>query len=462
MPRAGDWQDLRMPSPTVRVVVEGSGRRIEVALGGQLLDELRAGGIALQSDCGGVGTCGECRVRFTAGVPEPTIEDWSLFETAEVEAGWRLACQARPQASCRVELPETSEEIGLRIETGAAAGEAMIRRTSAQPGATDIALAVDVGTTTVACFLVDGASGRAIDVAAFPNPQRAYGADVVSRIVHAHEQPTGLARLQSSLVEAIEVHVLELCRGHRIDPARVARMAAVGNNTMTHLLWGVDPWSLGVAPYEPVFTDVASRPGSELGFRRLTAMEVQLVPGIAGHLGADTVAGLLALGLDVDTDGAPRLLLDLGTNGEMVLVHRGRALGCSTAAGPAFEGVHISAGMPALEGAIEHVDLGAGDLRLTTIGGGEPRGLCGSGLADAVVALVRAHLLAPSGRLRPAAELDASVPATLSGRVREGAGDARCSSPTTGRRPWSSPSRTSARSSSPRPPSGRGSTTSSR
>lgn len=194
-------------------------------------------------------------------------------------------------------------------------------------------------------------------------------------------------------------------------------MTAVGNSTMMHLLWHVDPWSLGVAPYQPVFTEVPPKPAVELGFKRFPAMQVELLPAIAGHLGADTVGGVLTL--DFERLQGPCLFLDLGTNGELVLFKDGEAVGCTCAAGPAFEGVHISCGTPAIKGAIDRLDINKGQVIFTTLEQADPVGLCGSGLADTVSALINARLLDAGGRLCKPEQLGDSVPATLSDRIRK-------------------------------------------
>jgi uncharacterized 2Fe-2S/4Fe-4S cluster protein (DUF4445 family) len=281
-------------------------------------------------------------------------------------------------------------------------------------------VAVDVGTTTTVCYLMDLATQRQIDVAAFANPQIRFGADVITRIVYAHEGQTQLEELQRCLVSRIEHGVLEMCRRHAVEASELARMTAVGNSTMMHLLWRVDPWSLGVAPFQPRFTETGPQPGSALGFRELSDVVVELLPGIGGQLGSDTVAGLLALGLDETSK--PTLFLDLGTNGEIALLGSRGTIACSCAAGPAFEGVHISCGTAAVPGAIEHVDVQTGELRVSTIDGAEPIGVCGSGLADAISVLLRCGLLRPNGRLLAGAESPDEAPRELVWRLYEADG----------------------------------------
>jgi uncharacterized 2Fe-2S/4Fe-4S cluster protein (DUF4445 family) len=407
----------------VRVVLHGFQSEIEVQRGDNLFAAVRAAGLGIDSECGGRGTCGACRVRFLEGAPPAAPEDHLLLGAAAVEAGWRLACQASVERDCRIVIPALAPAATLRILTEAAVPELAKERRGGRRLATGYGVAIDIGTTTVVCYLVDLAQARQIGVTAFANPQMAFGADVVSRIVYAHQGREQLAEVQSRLVRAIEEHLVELCSRHSVPLDTVSNLTAVGNLTMMHLFRGVDPWPLGVAPYHPVFTETPPVAGGGLGFQRLGHARVRLLPGVGGQIGSDAVAGLLALGLAVWRK--PSLFIDLGTNGEIALLSRRMALGCSCAAGPAFEGVHISSGMAAVGGAVERVEEEDGRLRLDTIDGAPPLGLCGSGLADAVTVLLQRGLLLPSGRLLGPGQVPADVPSDLRARVREAGGQRR-------------------------------------
>ncbi len=404
----------------VRVVLHGFQSEIEVQRGDNLLSAVRAAGLGIDSECGGRGTCGACRVRFLEGAPPAAPEDHLLLGPALVEAGWRLACQASVERDCRIVIPALAPTTALRILTEAAVPESAEERRSGRGLAAGYGAAIDIGTTTVVCYLVDLAQARQIGVTAFANPQQVFGADVVSRIVYAHQSSERLAEVQSCLVKAIEEHLTELCSGHTVSLDTVSNLTAVGNLTMMHLFRGVDPWPLGVAPYRPVFTETPPVAAGVLGFQRLGHARVRLLPGVGGQVGSDAVAGLLALGLAGWRK--PSLFIDLGTNGEIVLLSRRTALGCSCAAGPAFEGVHISSGMAAVAGAVEWVEEENGRLRLDTIDEAPPLGLCGSGLADAVTVLLRRGLLLPSGRLLGPGQVPADVPPDLRARLREDGG----------------------------------------
>jgi len=419
-----------MPDPQAlkpaRIALHGLGLEIEARPGHSLLDAVREAGLAIDSECGGRGTCGECRVRFLEGAPPPTAEDEFLLAPRELKDGWRLACQAFLASDCRVLIPETTPRARrrkIRVLTEAVApGEAQIPPVR-RPGLVGYGAAIDIGTTTVVCYLMDLRQALQVGVASFANPQQAFGADVISRIMYARRGKRELRHLQRRLVSAIEKRLLTLCSQHDIPTDSVSTMTAVGNMTMMHLFRGVDPWPLGVAPYQPVFTDSPPIPGQELGFRRFGACQVLLLPGVGGHLGSDIVAGVTAL--DLPRRRGPSLFMDLGTNGEIVLCSDSTAVGSSCAAGPAFEGVHIHSGMAAFPGAVERVDEEDGQLRLDTIGGEEPVGLCGSGLADAVALLLRWGLLLPSGRLVAPEQAPPDVPLGLRERLQEDEGGRR-------------------------------------
>ena len=258
--------------------------------------------------------------------------------------------------------------------------------------------AVDIGTTTLAGFLVDLTSGRVVSVAAKTNPQTAYGDDVVARIEHCLRRKDGLRTLHRMIVEAIGSMVAEACRRAGVRPSAVYEVAAVGNTTMNHLLLGLPVEAIGRAPFVAASASAQSVPARQVGLRINRRGRLYTAPVIGSFVGADTVAVVLATGMH-ESDRL-RLAIDVGTNGEIVLGTRGRLLACSTAAGPAFEGARIRYGMRAAAGAIDRVDLDGDRLRIHTIDEAPPIGLCGTGLIDAVAVLRQAGVLSPTGTLR--------------------------------------------------------------
>lgn len=341
-----------------------------------LLEVLRGAGYSLPAACGGRGRCGKCRVRIN-GVP-------------------RLACRVHPADGNEIELPETGA--GAILTQSAAPPRV-------QPGRTGCAAAVDLGTTTVAVRLYDRADGRALGTDAAWNAQAAYGADVISRIQYTLERADGLRELS----ERIRAQVWALIRGLLKKAGRgkgdLREVVLAGNTAMQLLFTGHSVRGLAAAPFLP---ETLFRGDAE---DALEGIPLRLVPCIAGYVGGDITAGLLASGLA----GRPGrvLFLDAGTNGEMALGGRGGFLCCSVAAGPAFEGAGIACGMPGLPGAVSHV-VWRGGFLMDVIGGGAPRGLCGSGLVDLAAVLLHLGAITPAGRLLPPEE----APAALRPRLR--------------------------------------------
>ncbi len=259
--------------------------------------------------------------------------------------------------------------------------------------------ALDIGTTSLAVSLVDLDTGAVIGTASALNPQTAYGGDIMSRLGHAI-RGEGLQELRSSVLRGLNSVLEEACGRADISPGDIWGVAVVGNTAMHHLFLGLDVQHLALSPYMPVILEPLLVTAADTGLDVRPEGMVYCLPNLGGFVGADLAGVLLATRL-WETD-APRLVLDLGTNGEILLGHRGKVWACSTAAGPAFEGGAISCGMRAVSGAIQAVSINGGDIRLDVIGGGSPVGVCGSGLIDAVAELLSSGILDRDGRLHGA------------------------------------------------------------
>ena len=260
-----------------------------------------------------------------------------------------------------------------------------------------LGMAYDVGTTTIAGYLIDMETGQELAVASLLNPQTRYGDDVVSRIEHSTSSEKGLLALQSSVIGAVNELVTETCRQANAEPRDIVAMTLVGNTTMHHLLLGISPAALAQSPYVPVITDPLMAKASDLGIAIWPDAHIWMLPNIAGWVGADTVGVILAT--DLHRQPGIGLAIDIGTNGEMALGSRDRLITCSTAAGPAFEGAQLSCGMRAADGAIEKVSIDD-DVRWQSIGSAPPRGLCGSGLVDAIAEMLRVGVLKRTGKMQ--------------------------------------------------------------
>lgn len=327
-------------------------------------------------------------------LPSPTRGD-DLPDALRLERALGVGPLAMDVSLLR-ELSARLREAGF-CGTAVLAGDRLLDFEIGNTEADAFAVAVDLGTTTLAGELMDLGTGSEWATTARLNPQTRFGDDVLSRILHAREKPDGLARLQEAIVSAVDEMIGELCLQAGVPRQRVYELAVAGNTTMQQLLCGVDPGPLGEVPFVPTGGRGVSCPAAELGVHIHPRGSVYVMPAIGGFVGGDTVAGLLAIGL-TDIEG-PALFVDIGTNGEIVLLADGRLSAASTAAGPAFEGARISRGMRGGPGAIEKVVVD-GRLRINVIGNVPPVGICGSGLIDAAAELLRHRLLGCEGRLR--------------------------------------------------------------
>ncbi len=391
-----------------------------------------------------------------------TLDEAAELSADEQRQGFRLACQAYPLSAVRVHVPPTSLtapqrtqveglEVDVMLEPPVRAVEVQLSAPSldapipddlnllaslgmpggridfhlqqtlsrrlreldwrlsaavrggeviavAAPGAPWAGLAVDIGTTKIAAYLVDMATGRTLAAKGMMNPQIAYGEDVIARIVAASKSPADAQRLQNLLVEALNQLAAELCAQSGLAVEQVVEAAVVGNTAIHHLFLGLPVRQLGLAPYVPAVRAPLEIKAREIGLQLSPGAYLYLPPNVAGYVGADHVAVLLAARLAEAQ--ATTLAIDIGTNTEICLAHHGRLTSVSCASGPAFEGAHIKFGMRAAPGAIEHVRLQGERLEIQTIGGEAPVGLCGSGLLDVVAELRRNNILDKMGRMQ--------------------------------------------------------------
>jgi len=275
------------------------------------------------------------------------------------------------------------------------------------------AIAIDLGTTTIAAALVELPSGEVRVRSGSLNPQRRIGLDVISRLEYACRSAEHLAELQTLITGELCRLVLELIAMAAVEPAGLERVAIAANPSMTHLLLGLPVESLAHPPYRPRHTGAHRLTTATLGWP--LQIPVYVFPSPGGFVGGDTVAFLYGLGFPEPRtpNPEPALFLDLGTNGEMALLANGKLYATSAAAGPAFEGGNLSCGMAALAGAIDTVSCERGRLSWTTVAGARPVGLCGSGILDTVSLLLREGLLDETGRLLGAAEVDSPLGSRL-------------------------------------------------
>lgn len=478
-----------------RLVVQPVGLRIRVDEGETVLEALRRGGVALQSICGGLGTCGKCVIRVVGGgVSPPSGREFELLGE-RVSRGFRLACQARVVGDVEVEVlsgdvlgfykvaveglespilldPAVREvlvDVGkpslsdlksdfdrvlgaLGVEFYAAPPLSVLRRLPSvlresgwcvrvvyhrDFGVLDVlpvggfrgvyGVAVDIGTTKLVVYLVDLKTGETLAVKSMLNPQIGFGEDVISRISYASDYERTV-QLQRAVVGGVNRLIEDVCSDVGVNPGDVYEVVAVGNTAMHHIFLGIPPRTLGLAPFTPVLRGPLSVRAFELGLNVNECGVLYFPPVVAGFVGADAVADVLATRMYEFSE--PCVVVDIGTNTEIVL-NDGRDLyACSCASGPAFEGARIKHGMRAGLGAIESVRLDSGVVRYSVIGGVKPIGVCGSGVVDALASLLDAGLLSRSGRFEVSkapglfVECDGGFEFLLAGSEESGCGGA--------------------------------------
>ena len=452
-------------------------RDVRVPPGVSVFDSASWNGIAIDSTCGGHGTCHKCKVRLSSASPV-TRHDERTFTPSQLDQGWRLACLVQATRDLEIEVPPLTtrpkaatvgvgrqvilrpavqkryvelEEPTLRDQrpdlvrlldaiddlepmpdlyalrrlpsvlrqsgfkvTAVVVDEALVDVEPGDTSATRYAIAFDLGTTTVVATLLDLETGTPVSVASSLNRQQPFGADVISRISATMMDSRALDRLRDAAHETLAQLTEEVCTAGGVDPAHVYEVALAGNATMTALALGLDPEPLGVAPFVMTTAQPTDVLATDLGLTLHPRARAVVFPALGAYVGGDIVAGMLATGMD--RDKRIRLFIDVGTNCEIVLSDGDTILSTAAPAGPAFEGGAIRCGMRAADGAIEVVRLlgpdGSEPVELQVIGDVAPRGLCGSGLVDAVAELVRVGLLDNSGRFVPgdvAAELAPAI-----------------------------------------------------
>ena len=411
--------------------IEGGEDVIIFAVGGENVLELaRKSNVSIDAPCSGNGTCGKCRVKIEQGDGSSVCFS-SKTQTEEpsprsnVEK-WQLACQSTISGDTVIHVPNTASEYISKITTEVYCPN---------PEESEYGLAIDIGTTTVSALLVDLATEDKIAKATTGNGQIRYGADVINRIIE-QQKPDGIKKLQDAIVKDTLLPLIDnLCTNTGVPNNKVTRLTVAANTTMNHLLLGVDANSIRIEPYEPKFLEFGVYNPADIGIRVSPDAKLYLAPNIGSYVGGDITAGVMVA---VPPSGWPmwthpdiemtqgitdangelafekfeqpkemNLLIDLGTNGEIVFGDGEFLMACACSAGPAFEGGDISCGMRATDGAIEACRIKQGDgssvlfsePELSIIGGVKPAGLCGSGLIDVVAELFRNGIINGKGKL---------------------------------------------------------------
>jgi uncharacterized 2Fe-2S/4Fe-4S cluster protein (DUF4445 family) len=349
-----------------------------------LVDALSEMGVVVKTPCGGKGFCGKCGIRAEGGLSDRSSADEKFFHG---NISFRLACQARLTGDATAYSTSIRRAPAVKFQAPAAGA--------------DLGLAVDIGTTTIQVSLVDmaGRTGHLLD--SFLNPQRRFGHDVIARI-SVSADPESAEKLVSSLRISIARSAADALAAAGIDPAAVTRIIFSGNTTMLYFLFGLDPRPLGVFPYRAPRIDFHGFAPGGIGFGTFRGAAVEALPAASAYLGGDLIGGL-ALTHDMGYRNDV-FFIDLGTNGEIFLRNGGGDIySTSCAMGPALEGMNITSGMTADDGAIAHVSAADDALHLDVIGNTAPEGICGTGIVDAVAILLEKNILRRDGAFNPEA-----------------------------------------------------------
>ncbi len=457
--------------------------KYRVPVGYNLFRLLKEKGFYMDSLCSGRGFCGKCKVRIVKGdttASQCSPDEAGHLSFIERKEGIRLACRVQVNEDLAVEIPESSQRDAVILtegESDVALNPRVVKRYVELPkpslddqssdvdrlekaldasgrlhatvikglpqtlrandfkvtavlfdqdiiavegGDTSDAkygVAVDIGTTTMVGFLMDLATGQQLDVYSAINPQRQHGADVITRIDFTLENQNGLEVLSGLVRDEINSMLRAFCQRWNIRSDMIYHMTVVGNTIMMHLFAGLPVKNIAVSPFIPVIARSLELEPWQVGINMCPSGRITILPMVAGYVGADTIAAIMASGM-VERDELA-LLIDIGTNGEIALGNREGIITCSTAAGPAFEGAHIRYGMGGVKGAISRVRIAGDGIRYDTIGGQPPRGICGSGIVDAIAQMLKAGIVEATGRMKNSEEAKVELSDGLASRVKE-------------------------------------------
>ncbi|GHV46923.1 hypothetical protein FACS1894204_09510 [Synergistales bacterium] len=443
------------------ITIDGQSLTVEAQPGKTLLESLRLAKVAIESPCGGKGICGKCKVHLMKGkLSDVSAGEGSLLSASELKSNYRLACFAVPDGDVTIRMPREEREheilsdgrlpdftfepsvrkkfvtiqkptltenlspfeeifariaqvpeLDFRVLHGLTLSKESdytlvydeTRIIGVEAGDTTdklYGIALDIGTTTVVASLVNLSNGTEIAVQSVINPQKQYGLDVLSRISYVQEHgEKGLLELQKSITEAFSEMVDKLCAESEVDRRHIYQVSVAANATMLHLLLGVNPASMGISPFAPMFTKSKKVWATDIGIELAPGAVILCLPSVSSYIGADIVAGVYVSGM-ADKEKKERVLfIDIGTNGEIVLSDGDRLVSCSCAAGPALEGMNILCGMRAAKGAIEDVVLKPDGTvaELKVIGSVPPVGICGSGILGAIREALKAGFVQHNG-----------------------------------------------------------------
>ena len=454
---------------TVKVSSGAAVSSIEVEDGVSLLEAVsKIKDLHIDASCGGKGTCGKCKVKVLKGeLPKPSVSESKYLSSQELKDGYRLSCMvpvignvdvlvnginegchiltehkgftgklnpiikkrhlALSEASLKDQrsdlsrilesIPLKNPQISLPVRqsipvlvreseysvTAVFSSDTLIGVEKGNTEDLNYGIAIDIGTTTIAAYLIDMNKGDVLDTISGLNSQKIFGADVISRIEYSMQGSGKLELLQNKILTQISDLCIFLADRNNISRNNIYSVTLAGNTTMLHLLFGIDPAGIAVAPFIPGFLGSMEIHSLSLKDFSLECV-VYALPSISGYVGADIVSGILATNMHESEELS--LLIDIGTNGEIVLGNKDKLYCCSTAAGPAFEGAHITCGLGGITGAVDSAVIENDLIKISTIGNENAIGICGSGIIDIVAVLLKSGLVEFTGRIKDKDEVE--------------------------------------------------------
>jgi len=454
-----------------KVVFLPEKKEVWVLKGTSILEAALKAGIPINSPCGGKGICGKCRVKISP-LPSPSPSEVKILGK-DINEGWRLACQHYISQDSFIEIPSSSrfyEQVILK--------ELKLKKVKLNPGVKKfkvslperlegtsslterlpfpfsssnypflktfakraekskdfsivfhadgrlsfmnskhfLGLALDIGTTTVVGYLVDLETAKILSVSAITNPQIIYGQDVVSRLQYALEKDKGTEILQKEIIEGVNSLIKTLLKETKAKKNDIWEVTVCGNTVMMHLFLGLKPYLLSKAPFVSLWRGALNVSPTKFGLDINKEGNVYILPVIASFVGSDTSAVIISTGIHLAS--GVKMAVDIGTNGEIILCKNGEITVTSTAAGPAFEGARISQGMRAEKGAIDKVKIDETGIHIGVIGNVSPKGICGTGLVDAVAELLKIGVIAHNGYLKKSDQLQNFITPLVKERLK--------------------------------------------
>ncbi|MEM7827948.1 MAG: ASKHA domain-containing protein [Candidatus Aenigmatarchaeota archaeon] len=400
----------------ISITFHPQGKRISAPRGKTIAEIARDAGIDIRLPCGGKGLCGRCDILVNPA-PSACMREKSLLSESFIQRGGRLACQCIVVSDVTVQIPVhcVASPKGTLPET-----KELLSRVPLDSIRKSSGIAIDLGSSMIAGYLLDGNSLSVINAISIENPQRSFGADVITRTTYIMENPEGIYILREKTLNALNDLINQILSGCNFYVDSIDSICIAGNSVMIHILFGISPSATVKPPFEirVKMPDVLT--AQELGLDIKKNTKVNIIPLSSPFIGGDIVADVAWLGIDESSE--TEMLIDMGTNCEILMGNKNRLLSTSSPAGPTFEGGRIRCGINAVKGAISWVYIGE-DVRYGVIGNEQPVGICGSGLVDAVAELLKKGIVDETGRIRKREELEGEIPRTVASRIVEISGE---------------------------------------